>query len=927
VGLVPFIGQLVKVGFGALKIALAFIAPLLSDVVGWFKNPVFRVVAIVIGGITLAWLALNAAMMANPIVLIIAALVLLGAGIAQLVKHWRTVWGAIKTALKAVWEHVIKPVFDAFKTAIDAVGKAFTWLYDHIIKPYVNLYITAFKKLWGLFKNIGTWLWEHVARPVIDFFKKLPGRIIQFGKDLFHNFLNGIRVIAKTVGTWLFTHVDRPLIDFFKKLPGRIWNWGKKLFQNFLNGIRFIAKTVGNWLFEHIDKPLIDFFKSLPGKIWTWGKKMFQHFLDGVQNIAKTVRNWLIIHVAAPIVNFFGSLPDKIGKVFDKIKRAIGTPIYWVATHVLRPLLKGINWLITKIGIPAIPIDWINNIPRFAQGGKVPGVGHRDTQVAALTPGEWVLTKRQAAAIGYGTLAGLPRYAAGGPVGGEGGGYAGIAPTSIWGDIGGAMSSAWHGVTGVVAKIGNIIVRAPGDLLRLGKEALAAGAHLLRAAAADAFDAAVAPLRKLALPYARMDVPPHNAFWQLMGKLMLSAISQASDFIRGHSESEIAEAGGPGVIAAKAVEVALKQLGKPYVWASHGPGSFDCSGLTEYSYRMAGYPRGIIPGPKGGIGMNTYEQVKKGQRVNSAIAGDLAFFFGRSGPQPHHVAIATGANEVIQAPDAGDVVKRTSPISAAGMSGDRVMIRRIVAATGGAGDLGNVTASARGIYDAFRSLGWTPAQAAGALGNMQYESTFNPFIIQGGGSSKNPSDAGSGGYGLVQWTPGSKLTAILRWGGKDNTLGNQIWAINEQLHGRSPYPESAAGRAFFANRRNAYQAGWIFGKQYERFGTDTAGGRAASARAFYERLHKYDQGGYLPPGTHTVSNMTRKPEPILTAKQWDDLSAAAAGGGAGGGVHTVTGGSLDIGIDSQGRMRAWVQDMILEEADYTNTVARRGGGW
>src|SRR3712207_3369637 len=37
-----------------------------------------------------------------------------------------------------------------------------------------------------------------------------------------------------------------------------------------------------------------------------------------------------------------------------------------------------------------------------------------------------------------------------------------------------------------------------------------------------------------------------------------------------------------------AVETALAQQGKPYVWAGAGPNSYDCSGLTQYAYAAAG---------------------------------------------------------------------------------------------------------------------------------------------------------------------------------------------------------------------------------------------------------------------------------------------------------------------------------------------------
>src|SRR5215217_3565050 len=50
------------------------------------------------------------------------------------------------------------------------------------------------------------------------------------------------------------------------------------------------------------------------------------------------------------------------------------------------------------------------------------------------------------------------------------------------------------------------------------------------------------------------------------------------------TDREVAAATGPVVANSEAaqiaVDTALAQRGKPYVWAADGPGSFDCSGLT-----------------------------------------------------------------------------------------------------------------------------------------------------------------------------------------------------------------------------------------------------------------------------------------------------------------------------------------------------------
>lgn len=43
-----------------------------------------------------------------------------------------------------------------------------------------------------------------------------------------------------------------------------------------------------------------------------------------------------------------------------------------------------------------------------------------------------------------------------------------------------------------------------------------------------------------------------------------------------------------GTKAEKAIAFARAQIGKPYVWGATGPGSYDCSGLTQAAWKAAG---------------------------------------------------------------------------------------------------------------------------------------------------------------------------------------------------------------------------------------------------------------------------------------------------------------------------------------------------
>ncbi|MFE2142749.1 NlpC/P60 family protein [Streptomyces sp. NPDC059456] len=110
-----------------------------------------------------------------------------------------------------------------------------------------------------------------------------------------------------------------------------------------------------------------------------------------------------------------------------------------------------------------------------------------------------------------------------------------------------------------------------------------------------------------------------------------------------------APAPSDGSRAARAVAFAYGAIGKPYVWGATGPGSFDCSGLTQAAWRSAGV---TLP-------RTTYTQINAGQRVSrdQLAPGDLVFFY--SGVT--HVGLYVGNGQMIHAPRPGSTV-RVAPV-------------------------------------------------------------------------------------------------------------------------------------------------------------------------------------------------------------------------------------------------------------------------
>ncbi|MFI6145330.1 NlpC/P60 family protein [Streptomyces sp. NPDC051109] len=104
-----------------------------------------------------------------------------------------------------------------------------------------------------------------------------------------------------------------------------------------------------------------------------------------------------------------------------------------------------------------------------------------------------------------------------------------------------------------------------------------------------------------------------------------------------------------GTRAARAVAFAYGAIGKPYVWGATGPGSFDCSGLTQAAWRSAGVS----------LPRTTYTQINAGHRVSrdQLAPGDLVFFYAGV----THVGLYIGNGQMIHAPRPGSTV-RVAPV-------------------------------------------------------------------------------------------------------------------------------------------------------------------------------------------------------------------------------------------------------------------------
>lgn len=92
----------------------------------------------------------------------------------------------------------------------------------------------------------------------------------------------------------------------------------------------------------------------------------------------------------------------------------------------------------------------------------------------------------------------------------------------------------------------------------------------------------------------------------------------------------------------KAIQLAVSQVGKPYIWGAAGPRGFDCSGLLWWAYKNAGFKVSASR-------WTTYTMLSSMKKVDpkNPAPGDFLF------PHTGHVVMYIGGKKVVEAPRTG----------------------------------------------------------------------------------------------------------------------------------------------------------------------------------------------------------------------------------------------------------------------------------
>jgi phage-related protein len=276
------------------------------------------------------WL-LNAAMNANPIGIIVAAIAAL---VAAFIYLWNT-----SDEFREFWINLWEKIKEIAGTVVDAIVEFFTKCWDNIKKVW-DFVVGYYRALWNGIKLI----FSVVKDVLVGFFKAAWNGIKavwDFAKGFFAGIWDGIKNTFSTVGTW-FKEKFQAAWDGIKN----IWNAVTGFFTGIWDGIKSTFSNVTNWFKDTFSKAW-----EAVKNVFSTGGKIFSGIKEGIADTFKTVVNGIISGINTVIAVPFNAINSMLNKIRS------------VSVAGIKPFES--MWSYNPLSVP--------EIPQLAKGGITTG--------------------------------------------------------------------------------------------------------------------------------------------------------------------------------------------------------------------------------------------------------------------------------------------------------------------------------------------------------------------------------------------------------------------------------------------------------------------------------------------------------------------------------------------------------------------------